>query len=304
MSARPWEVLLAPMDCAGQHEGEERAPRALLQAGLLAATHVESALEVDAGIATPVRDSVTGVIGFADLQRSTAALRAAVRASLLAGRRPLVVGGDCAIVPGVMAGARDAVDEVGLAFLDGHLDALDGATSPTGEAADMDLAIVTGHGPAALERSLGRRVVVAPERVAAIGYRADAPEDIALADGRWVNETALVDPAVHCFDAQTLRRHGAEDTAARALEALDAERRPLWLHLDVDVLDEAALPAVSYPQTDGPDWDQLDALLAALARGSRLAGAHVTCFNADLDPDGAYARRLVDTISRALEAAR
>ncbi|MGI8778574.1 MAG: arginase family protein [Solirubrobacteraceae bacterium] len=296
----PWEVLLAPMDCAGEHEGEERAPQALLAAGLLAAVSAESAVELDTGIAAPDRDGDTGVIGLGDLQRSSGALRAAVRASIGAGRRPLVLGGDCAIVPGVMAGARDAVDVVGLAFLDGHLDALDGVSSATGEAADMDLAILTGHGPGALDACLGRRVVIAPERIAAIGFRADAPADIAMPDGRHVNEAALVDAAVHRFDARRLRDLGAEQTAARALNALDADRRPLWLHLDVDVLDQASLPAVSYPQAGGPDWAQLEALLTALARGSDLIGAHVTCFNPDLDPEGSHARRIVGTIHRAL----
>ena len=47
------------------------------------------------------------------------------------------------------------------------------------------------------------------------------------------------------------------DAAARLAE------RPAWLHLDLDVLDERALPAVSYPQPLGPDWE-----LVALVRPS------------------------------------
>ena len=295
-----WDVLLAPLDSAGKHEGEERAPAALLAAGLLDAVGADWVDTLPTGIQAPDRDGATGVIGLRDLERSSATLRSAVHSSILAGGRPLVVGGDCAIVPGVMAGAVDAVDDLGLLFLDGHLDALDGRSSPTGEAADMDLAVLTGHGPATLDFVLGRHVVIPAERIAAIGFRAGAPADIALADGRLVNETALVDPAVHRFDAAGLIRDGAEATAARALAALDADRRPLWLHLDVDVLDEAALPAVSYPQAGGPDWPQLEALLSALTGGARLAGAHLTCFNADLDRDGTFARRIAAMVARAL----
>ena len=40
-------------------------------------------------------------------------------------------------------------------MIDGHPDALDGATSPTGEAADMDLAVVTGRGAPALDGPRG-----------------------------------------------------------------------------------------------------------------------------------------------------
>lgn len=42
--------------------------------------------------------------------------------------------------------AVDAVGRVGLWFVDGHADFLDGWSSPTGEAADMELAILTGAG--------------------------------------------------------------------------------------------------------------------------------------------------------------
>ena len=125
-ATQPWEILLVPMDCAGEHEGEERAPEALVAAGLLDAVDPVAVSTLATGIGTPARDDATGIIGFRDFQRSTRALRLAVRASLEAGRRPLVVGGDCAIVPGVMAGARDTIDELGLLFLDGHLDALEG----------------------------------------------------------------------------------------------------------------------------------------------------------------------------------
>jgi hypothetical protein len=40
--------------------------------------------------------------------------------------------------------------------------------------------------------------------------------------------------------------------------------RPAWLHLDLEVLDEAALPAVTYPQPRGLDWDAFVALASAL----------------------------------------
>jgi arginase len=52
--------------------------------------------------------------------------------------------------------------------------------------------------------------------------------------------------------------------AAELTERLGAAG-PFWLHLDVDVLDEAVFPATAYPQPDGLDWGDLAALLAALA---------------------------------------
>jgi arginase len=64
----------------------------------------------------PVRDPETGIIAFADLRLSSQALRTAVAGALAGGKRPLVLGGDCTLLLGAVAGARDAVGRVGLWF--------------------------------------------------------------------------------------------------------------------------------------------------------------------------------------------
>jgi arginase len=71
---------------------------------------------------------------------------------------------------------------------------------------------------------------------------------------------------------------------------------PAWLHLDLDVLDETALPAVSYAQPAGLDWDELLALARPLAAAPNLIGLSVADFNPDRDPDGVHAARIVDAL--------
>src|SRR4051812_24729509 len=224
MSPR-WRIIAAPLDSGGTDEGEVRAPRALMDAGLGFAIGTDDVVWLDTAITTTTRDAASGVIGIDDLRRSMGLVCDAVRQALDDGCRPLVVGGDCALVPGVMAGARKRLPEVGLAFVDGHLDAYDGRTSPTGEAADMDLAVLTGRGPAGLVPLGSPRPLLPGERIAAIGFREDA------------EELALVDPAVHRFDASLLLSDGPGATAMAARRAIGPQR-PLWLHLDVDVIDQ------------------------------------------------------------------
>ena len=102
-----------------------------------------------------------------------------------------MLGGCCALIPGVAAALRDtAAGPIGLAYIDGHMDTYTNATSPTGEAADMPVAMVvgavdpgiTGLGPAS--------PLIAPSRVAllahrdreeATGYGAPMPEDLGIA---------------------------------------------------------------------------------------------------------------------------
>jgi arginase len=66
-----------------------------------------------------------------------------VRNLLARGEHPLVLGGGTLLI-GVFAALREHYGRVGLAFVDGHLDFYDGRSSPTGEAADMELAILLG----------------------------------------------------------------------------------------------------------------------------------------------------------------
>jgi Arginase family len=98
-----------------------------------------------------------------------------LRALLSSGARPLVLGGDCTILLGILAAVRDQHESrIGLWFLDGHADFYNGSTSPTGEGADMELAIATGDGPAGLV-DLVEPPLVAAREVVLLGHR--RPED-------------------------------------------------------------------------------------------------------------------------------
>lgn len=62
--------------------------------------------------------------------------------------------------------------------------------------------------------------------------------------------------------------------------------------MDVDILDEAILPAVSYPQPGGTDWHQLASLLRPALAGPGLVGLSVADLVPPLDPDGTHAGHL------------
>lgn len=273
-------VVDAPLDCSGTGRGEERAPAALRAAGLVERLGARDAGEADARIRDASRDPDTGVVGAADVRRASAAIASRVRELLDAGERPLVVGGDCTILLGVFQALPRGS---GLWFIDGHADFFDGKSSPTGEAADMDLAILTGHAAPGL---LGLDApLLEAAAVVLLGHRPDElHSDVAV-------ENARLDPAIQAVTAPSVRDLGAarvgNDAAARLAD------RPAWLHLDLDVLDERALPAVTYPQPVGLDWDEVVALTRPLAAAPNLLGISVADFNPDLDPNGVHAARVV-----------
>jgi arginase len=291
--AANWTVLGAPFDSSGAGRGEERAPDALRAAGLPALFGGVDAGDPAPPLRDPIRDPETGVIAFAALRTSSQALREAVAARMARGQRTLVLGGDCSLLLGAVAGARDAVGRVGLWFVDGHADFLDGESSPTGEAADMELAMLAGQGPPGLVGLTGEAPVVDPADVVILGHRpASRDPDVALELGR-------VPAATDRMAAEEVMSTGPAEVGRRWEREL-ASRGPAWLHLDLDALDEAALPAVTYPQAGGLDWDAFVALARPLLASEALVGASVADFNPDLDEDGRHARRVVTALASAL----
>ena len=138
--------------------------------------------DLDVRIRGEERDPASGVVGIADTLAVTKALRSAVREVVAGGARPLVLGGCCALVPGALAGLRDAIGTLGVAYVDGHVDVYDGSTSPTGEAADMPLSVAFGLGPAAWVQAAGG-ASAAPADVVVLGAR-DPEEARDIADLR------------------------------------------------------------------------------------------------------------------------
>ncbi|OJU85860.1 MAG: hypothetical protein BGO11_17785 [Solirubrobacterales bacterium 70-9] len=280
-----------PFDSVGRGGGTETGPATLRELGLPEALGARDEGDLAVRIRGDERDADTGLLASDDVLENTATIRAAVADAIAAGERPFLLGGCCAELPGALAGARDALGApLGLAHVDGHLDLYDGETSTSGEAADMPISVVLGLGPAAWVEAAGGAAAV-PERTAIVGFR-DRAESIA--DG--MRQPEDLDRPPLLYGAAELREQGVAAAGAELAERLGGAG-PFWLHLDVDVLDEAIFPATDYPQPDGLDWEELAALLSPLAAADTLVGASLACYNPDKDPGLAYGRRLVAALA-------
>ena len=289
-AATKWVLVGAPLDCSGTDRGEARAPEALRDAGLAARTGARDAGDVDATVDDPNRDARTGVVGFEQIRRASSEVDSAVAEVLDEGGKPLVVGGDCTVLVGALVAAKERLGRVGLAFVDGHLDYFGGETSPSGEAADMDLAFVTGYGPEGLVDLVGPPPITEPGDVVVMGHRADPK----VGDPP---ETDLVDERIQLVEAPAIKRGDPERLGRYVAERLEAQAGHFWVHFDVDVFDQAEMPAVTYPLPDGLGWEHAEVLLRALVRSRRIVGLSIADFVPDKDPEGRYARRLVDLVA-------
>lgn len=289
----PWVAIGVPIDSVGQRGGTELAPGAVRAHRLLERLGAEDRGDLSVAIRADHRDAESGVIGIDDVVAGTEAVRAAVRDAMAAGARPLVLGGDCTLLPGALAGARDAGAPMRVAYVDGHVDVYDGETSPTGEAADMPMGVVLGLGPPAWVSAAGG-ATAAPDDVVILGAR-DPDEAKDIADLRAGPLAAL-----EVVTPKQLRAEGLAEAGARAAEQLARDGRRFWLHVDVDVLDEVAMPATDYLMPGGLDWDELEALLAPLGASPALAGVSLGCLNPEKDPDGSYTEATSGVLARSL----
>lgn len=283
-----------PVDSVGRTGGTEHAPDALRELGLPAALDAAAdGGDLDVRIRGEGRDPRTGILASPDVLATTTTVRGAVAEMIAAGARPFLAGGCCSLVPGALAGARDALGTVGLAYLDGHLDLYDGITSPTGEAADMPMAVALGRGPQRWVEVAGGPSI-APERTAIVGHR-DQEESRGFGMLQPEELPGLTHPSV-----DAVRAEGPAAVGRRIAHALGAEA-PFWLHLDVDVLDQEVFPATDYLMPGGMTWAELVSTVAPLITSPSLIGFSLACYNPEKDEPGrARGRALVDALEAAI----
>ncbi|HEY7703041.1 MAG TPA: arginase family protein [Candidatus Limnocylindrales bacterium] len=267
-------ILGVPTNSSGIPGGVANAPAALRRAGLLSR-------DIEVGSPAGVRGA-DGVIDSAALATTLARTRAAVAEARRSGHRVILLGGDCPVLIGGLAGCSDADGGVpGLLFVDGHEDAWPPHASTTGEAADMELGWLLGRGLDGLGGGLRAEIPqVPPERVAILGPR--DRDEIAAAG------IDPLDDLVPVIDDVAVVRDPAS-AAGAGLDRITLTGGPWWLHIDLDVLSTEALPAVDYRQPGGLGWSDLRTLTDAALDRPGCVGATVTIYNPDLDPGQRFA---------------
>jgi arginase len=285
-------VLGVPFNSAGLTDGVARAPAALRRAGLVAG--LDRRLDaVDGGDVgfdppTPQRGPASGLLAERALVSMVAGTRRAVADVHHALRFPLVLGGDCPVLLGALAATRDRHGEVGLLMFDGHEDAYPPRRSPTGEAADSELALALGLADGLPDGLAAVLPLLAPGQVGLLGPRDEAAiarEGVASLRG-----------LVPLWSDVELVVRGPAEVAAQAARDVAAAVPAWWLHVDLDVLATAELGAVDYPQPGGLRWWHLRQMTAAALAVGGCAGWTVAIYNPDLDPDGGQAVRIVDYV--------
>lgn len=299
MVERPLVVIRAPSNLGlrplrpGHVPGTWRAPEALTEAGLVEALRPARVLDLARPVYSSEPQPGTRLRNGPAIRAFNMALADLVEPALRAGEFPVVIGGDCSILLGALAGAR-RIAPLSLVHIDGHSDFrhpgnYENATGLVA-VAGMDLALATGRGEALLTEWPGMPAPLVPDgQVIQIGEREGGDPDFIWAD---INETAIT--RIDVFDA---RNAGSTGVLRRTKTVLDRTGWPFWLHLDVDVLDQTIMPAVDSPGSPGIELDELATILSRLSADPHCVGLDVTIYDPDEDADGSCASLLVALFS-------
>ena len=228
----------------------ERAPAALLQAGLADGLNARRAGCLAAGGYSSVPDPQTNIMNPQPLHDYSISLADHVEAIMDNGEFPVVLGGDCSLLLGAMLGLRRR-GRYGVLYIDGDADFYQPEANPLGGAASAsDLAFATGRGPDIVCDLEGRRPLVRDGDVAVLACR-----DAADRERRGCQP---LPPGMLVLDRELVRQAGAGGGGRQAVTFPTRHGGPdgFWIHLDADVFDQTIMQSVDDPRPDGPTWDR------------------------------------------------
>jgi arginase len=295
--ARRLSVIGVPSSAGAFAPGQERAPRALREAGLVERLRSVCSDVQDLGDSPVVRwrpdrayPRAQNLSSVVEQVRSTS-LR--VAAALGAGRTALVLGGDCTTGVGTLAGSREVLGPLGLIYFDLHADmntpssVPDGALDWTGVAHMLAL---DGCDP------ILASAVTAPPLL--------APEDLVLFGHGAQEATPWELDQIARLQLKRVAVEEVEDDPTKAAQralSLSEGRDRYIVHFDVDVIDFTDAPlSENAGRNKGLSFDTAMVALRGLLSSDKVAALTVT----ELNPEHARAEeglleRFVDGLAQA-----
>jgi arginase len=223
------------------------------------------------------------------VSRLCAELAAAVAAARRRGRLPCVLGGDHSCAGGTWTGVARTVDgDLGLVWIDAHMDSHTPGTSHTGRLHGMPLAWLLGEDDDPLY-GLGAGVLD-PEHVCLVGVRSYEPEE----------DERLRELGVRVMFMDEVRSRGVDAVLDEALAIATGGTRGFGVSIDLDVVTPEEAPHVGTPVSGGVTGAELARALERIPGLPGFAGLELVEYSPRVDHGGRTARVALDLLAAAL----
>jgi arginase len=192
---------------------------------------------------------------------------------------PLIIGGDCSNLLGITGYFKLNYEKIGLIALDAHTDYRLPEDSLTGEPADIEMAIITGTGPNEVTSLFGTVPIILEENVFLLGIR---------------ELDNISDSNIPYLTYKDMK--SSMNNVLKRLNHFKMEKMPVWLHLDVDVLDPEHMP-VYFPVPNGMNYSEVLDIITQIKSNIEVLGLSIGCYHPDLDKNQKATKNLVNLIS-------
>jgi arginase len=298
----PLAVVGVPTSAGAFAPGQEQAPAALREAGLLERLRSLGVDVRDHGDREPWRwrpdrehPRAQNAGKVVEIVQDTAAR---VGEALRGSEATLVLGGDCTVGIGTVAGHVGAGERLGLLYFDAHADLNVPASVREGALDWMGLAHMLGEEGAVSELvSAGPRVpLLTADQVLLFGWDPDQSTSFerAVIERRGISVVPVDEVAAD-----------PDGAAARAVDLVGGRCDRLLVHFDVDVIDFTDMPlSENTGRNEGLAHDPALRALAVLLASPKLAGLTITELNPDHTEQGAdslerFAAAVADSLARS-----
>lgn len=294
-------LIGAPSSAAGHWPGMEKAPAFLRLAGLPERLRDGGVRLVDHGDLPhlrwrpdPEHPRAQNLPLVVDYLRDVADR---VDEAVSHGELPVVVGGECTLTLGAVVGLLRHYEDLGLMYVDGHVDLNTPESTASGVLDSMGMAHVFARAGtlAELSRIAPRSPLLDPRRVVYFGYNEND-----------MNAVEVEQLPTLPVTAYPLSRIG-DDVAAHAREALatlESSASAFVLHLDVDVISFTDFPIADVPTYhEGLTFDQAMECVGMFASSAKCAAVLVTEVNPDHSTE-AEGKRFAAGLAHALRRVR
>ncbi len=202
-------------------------------------------------------------------------------------QRFCVFGGDHSSAIGTWSGyafAKRVLGDIGVIWIDAHMDCHTPHTSETKNIHGMPLAHLLGHGDDYLVKLFDNEPSLKPENVCLIGIRSYESGEAEL----------LKSLGVKIFFIEDVQKLGIREVLRQAYQHVSRNTCAVGLSLDLDGVDPIDAPGVGCPADDGINGDELIQALRTEINNKNIMALEIVEYNPIRDIDGKTAKLAVE----------